>query len=107
MKIEYLNENFSISDQLSIEDVASLSSVGVRTIVCNWSDNEVPDQVSFKAVSDEAAKCGIHTHHIDFAPKGLSEDIGESFKAVFDSDKRVHAYCRTGVRSKMIFDAMK
>jgi len=47
MKLETINNQFSISSQICCEDVEQLSKEGVQTLICIRPDNEAHDQTSF------------------------------------------------------------
>ena len=43
MKIEYINDVFSVSGHLIVEGIQSVADDGVPVIVCNRSDGEAGD----------------------------------------------------------------
>ncbi len=106
MKIEKINDNFSVSDQVFIEDIPALLSEGVELIVCNRPDNEATGQPYFTDIQTAAKEHGIEAHLIDFAPKALTQDKTLAFKKIVESNKKIHGYCFTGGRAKMIYNSM-
>lgn len=103
MKIEHINDNLSVSDQIVVDDLKALVNTGVKMIVCNRPDNETNGQPTFSELQEATSKLGIEAVLIDFAPGKLTYDKTRAFAEVLATNKKVHAYCRTGARSKMIF----
>lgn len=105
MNIKNLDDNFSISEQISLEDVKMLAAKGVKTIICNRPDNEEPNQLSYKEISDTAKAHGIDFAYIPAKGRDIPEESLEAFSQLFEnrSDKK-HAYCRTGARSSIFWN---
>jgi sulfide:quinone oxidoreductase len=103
MKIERINDNFSVSGQINIDDVQVLADQGVQVIVCNRPDEESPDHTRFEEIRGAADRLGIATHMIGFSPNSLTYEKSQSFAKVVASNKNIHAYCRTGSRAKIIY----
>lgn len=107
MKIEHINDNFSVSDQIVIEDIQSLVDIGVTLIVCNRPDGEASDQAPFFELKEAADKLAVEIVLIAFKPGELTNELLMSFAAVVAKHKRVHAFCRTGSRSKVIYQRVE
>lgn len=103
MHIKTLDEQVSISDQISSDDVAELSKQGVQILVCNRPDGEADHQEAFSSLEDAAGEFGIEMLHIPFRNGELADTHREEFIAATQSNKRIHAYCRTGNRSTMLW----
>lgn len=105
MKMQNLAENVTVSDQISFGDVPQLARQGVKILVCNRPDNEAEGQVNFTVIAGLAETCGIKALHLPFT--GL--DIPDSHIAVFAEQlatkQPIHAYCRTGNRSRNLWQA--
>ena len=64
MIVKQVSSSFSVSDQLTPDDVDTLAANGVRTLVCNRPDGEVAGQPSFADISKRAAQHGIGMHYL-------------------------------------------
>jgi len=97
-----INENFSVSPQLAINDLQEIAHLGFKTVVCNRPDGEGgPEQPTSEAMAAAAKALGITFVYfpvVSGAPLDLerAEDFAEQIEecpipAVF--------YCRSGMRS--------
>ena len=106
MSIYQLSDTVSVASQIRTEDVANLADMGFTTIICNRPDGEDFGQPT----ADEIAEaCAARTKTFYFIPgdrSGLTKDMVESFhEAVTQSAGKVLAYCRSGQRSSMLWQA--
>lgn len=105
MNIEHITNNFAVAPQITAADVASLASSGYQLIICNRPDGESPEQPAFADIEAKAEELGIRTVYIPFTAQSLSVDHVERFKSVYETDQKTLAYCRSGNRCKMLFEA--
>lgn len=105
MNAQRLTSRFSVSDQIHPEDLPELAEDGVEIVVCNRPDGEAADQPAFRTISEAAAEHGMEAVHIPFTAGAMSREHIDRFAELLDSGKRVHAYCRTGKRSRTLFEA--
>jgi uncharacterized protein (TIGR01244 family) len=107
MNINRLDQQVSVSGQLSSEDIASLTALGIELLVCNRPDNESDDQPSYKAIEAAAQANGIEIYNIPFSGGQMQAEQVDAFIALLNTQKRIHAYCRTGNRSSQLWAAAK
>ena len=99
MTIKRLTDSLTVSGQLSEEDFLHLSSIGVKTVICNRPDNEDAGQPSFDEVSEIAKKYDISCHFMPIISGRMSIDDGIEFGKLIETiTEPVHAYCRSGTR---------
>jgi len=103
MKIENVSSQVSVSDQLTVDDLQELADAGIHIIVCNRPDKEDKNQTPFYLIAEKAESLGMEAHHIPFASRNVSLLDRDRFCKHLKTDKRLHAYCRTGNRSKTIW----
>ena len=103
MKIEHINNNLSISGQIAVDDIQALADIGVQVIVCNRPDGEAIGQPLFSELQLAADQLGVETVLIDFAPGKITKKMTAAFNEVLASNKKVHAFCRSGTRSKTLY----
>ncbi len=106
MTIYRLSENCAVSSQIQPADVAAIAAEGFKSIICNRPDGEDPGQ---PAASDVEAECKTHGVAFSLIPidrSGLTMDMVEGFQnAVRASEGPVLAYCRSGQRSSVLWQA--
>ncbi|MGB0664419.1 MAG: TIGR01244 family sulfur transferase [Pontibacterium sp.] len=105
MNLKQLDNKVSVSDQITSSDVSALAAQGVDLIICNRPDNEAADQPSFESIKAAADAAGVNALCIPFVAGKMSPEQVNEFKAAVGEAKRVHAYCRTGNRSSIIYNA--
>ncbi len=103
MSMQQLNEQVSVSGQLTVGDLPALKELGVELLVCNRPDGESADQPLFEEIAKAARQLGMSVENIPFAGSEMTEDHGREFAALLSSGKRTHAYCRSGARSGNLF----
>ena len=105
MKVENMSSSISVSDQISVEDIKKLADGGVKILVCNRPDNEGQDQPEFAALKDKALTLGMETYYMPFSPGELTEEQIKDFAVLLDTRQKLHAFCRSGNRSKTLYNA--
>ena len=101
MQLYWLSDTIGVSDQISPEDVLELSSLGVKSIICNRPDRESePDQPDAESIRQASKKLGIE---FVFYPVESNfqtvQDASQMAKHLCALPKPVIAYCRSGGRS--------
>lgn len=107
MDITLLDQQVSVSGQMSTEDVASFVDAGVEILVCNRPDNESAGQPLFSDIAAVAQAAGITVVNISFSGGQMQPEQAEEFSQLLATGKRIHAYCRTGNRSSQIWSVAK
>ena len=106
MAIYRLSESCAVASQIQAADVAALAADGFTTIICNRPDGEDFGQPTAAAIAAECEAHGITFCFIPIDRSGLTMDMVESFRdAVAASTGHVLAYCRSGQRSSVIWQA--
>ncbi|MBR7889147.1 TIGR01244 family phosphatase [Marinomonas sp. A79] len=105
MQRKHITEQYSVSEQLTLNDVDTLAAAGVTLIICNRPDNEESGQLAFADIAAVAKDKGIATAHIPFSGGQMTEDDIKAFIGTIQDAENVHAFCRTGNRSTQIWQA--
>jgi sulfide:quinone oxidoreductase len=104
--IYQLSETCAVSSQLHTTDIAGLAADGITTVICNRPDGEDFGQPEARVVAAECEAHGIAFHNIPIDRSGLTMDMVERFRsAVATSTGQVLAYCRSGQRSSVLWQA--
>ncbi len=106
MTVYRLSESCAVAGQIGPDDVAALAEDGFTTIVCNRPDGEELGQPPAAYIAAECAARGIAFHFIPIGRSGLTMDLVEQFRrAVDESAGPLLAYCHSGQRSAVIWQA--
>ncbi len=104
MDIKYIAPDFSVSGQITPEDVGVIAGQGFRSLIINRPDGEVDDQPAREAIEAAAARHGIAVRYVPVTPGKLSDGDVQAFSAAFHGlPAPVLAFCRTGTRSTTLW----
>jgi len=104
MKFAKINNELTVSDQISIEDLKEIHAQGYKTIFCNRPDHESEGQLDFLSIEKEAQNLGIKAIHQPVIGGQISDDDIAQFGCYFEvAQKPVFAYCRTGTRCSTLW----
>src|SRR5690554_3568331 len=102
MEIRPLSDNYSVSPQISTDDVPAIAAAGYTTVICNRPDGEtLPEN---RAAAIRAAVEAEGLRFIDNAFTGQTfgeEHITAQRNAIDSADGPVLAYCASGNRSSI------
>lgn len=104
MDLKKISSKFSVSPQITANDVAQLAEEGYRAIICNRPDGEGADQPSFEEIETAAKAAGIEARYVPVTSGMVKDDDVAAFGAALkDVQRPVLAYCRTGTRSATLW----
>lgn len=97
-----LEEGMFVSGQIRPEEVADLAARGIRMIVNNRPDGEVPDQPAAAEIEAAAAAAGLAYR---FAPvtQLTPDSVVQMAAALAAADGPVLAFCTSGTRSTFLW----
>ena len=98
--IKRVSSDFSVSAQITEEDVHELARLGVKSLICNRPDGEAADQPNVSEIESAAAQAGMALAYLPVVSGNFSAaDIADFLGALHRLPAPTHAYCRTGTRS--------
>jgi uncharacterized protein (TIGR01244 family) len=104
LDVKRINDQVSVSPQISPDDLPALKAAGFTTIINNRPDGESPDQPSSATMQAAAEALGLAYRYIPLGREGVSSQMVEDTKATLEgSDGQVLAYCRSGTRSTTLW----
>ena len=104
MKFAKINNELTVSDQITIEDLKEIQAQGYKTIFCNRPDQESEGQLDFSAIEKEASNLDIKVIHQPVIGGQISDDDVAQFSCYFEAaQKPIFAYCRTGTRCSTLW----
>ncbi len=105
MRITKISEQFAVSPQISVEDVATAAAQGYKTIMCNRPDNEEFGQPSAQTIEAAAKAHGLDFHWVPVSHQGMAPDTLDRFQAVISAENGpILAYCRSGNRCSILWN---
>jgi uncharacterized protein (TIGR01244 family) len=105
MDIREINDEYSVSGQIMIEELDAIKDMGFKSIVCHRPDQEDAGQPAFADIAARAAELGIETRHIPVGPMGVTVEAVEGMVDALDELPRpMLGYCRSGARSTRIYE---
>ena len=84
MDIKTVNEEFSVSAQIDLDDLKLLSERGVRSLICNRPDGEAADQINVTEVETAAAGLGMAVVYLPVVSGSFSEQDVSDFLAAME-----------------------
>ena len=104
MDIRPIDDDYSVSGQIAVDDLDAIKAMGFKSIVCHRPDHEAPDQPDFALVATRAKELGIEIAHIPVGPMGVTADaVREMVDALDELPRPMLGYCRSGARSTNIY----
>jgi len=101
---KFINDNFSVSGQIALTDIADLKSQGIKTLICNRPDSEDVSQLEADVVKFAAEKEGLEFFFIPVVSGQITQAQSEEFARVIErAPKPIHAYCRSGTRCTILW----
>ena len=100
MDIKTIAPDFSVSPQLTAQDVGLAASKGYRAILINRPDGEASEQPNHEEIFAAAERHGLNVRYIPVTPGDITRaDVSNFATAMRELPAPVLAYCRTGTRS--------
>jgi uncharacterized protein (TIGR01244 family) len=100
MDIRPIDDDYSVSGQITIEDLDEIKAMGFKSIVCHRPDGESPDQTPFSVIAARAEELGLDIAHVPVGPMGVTEQAVQGMVDALDEFPRpMLGYCRSGARS--------
>lgn len=99
-----LSDEYTVSGQITPDDVQEIASRGYRSIMCNRPDGESPDQPDFAEIEAAAREAGLEVAFLPVVSGQITDEDVEAFrKRIAELPKPVFAYCRSGGRCQNLW----
>ncbi|MEH6660921.1 MAG: TIGR01244 family sulfur transferase [Parasphingorhabdus sp.] len=98
-----INDNISVSPQITLEDVAAAKAEGVSLIINNRPDGEDPSAPQSADIEAAARDAGMKYIAIPITHSGFSGPQVDAMIAALADDDKILAYCRSGTRSTLLW----
>jgi uncharacterized protein (TIGR01244 family) len=107
MRVSKIDDQFSVTGQITPDQIPTISAAGFRAIVCARPDNEEGGQPSFDAVAREAEKHGLQIVHIPVSGMLGEGQIIRFHQAMEQMPRPVLGYCRSGARAGSLYATLQ
>ena len=99
----HIAEDFFVSPQITVNDIASAKEAGVSLIINNRPDGEAPGQPDGAAIEEAAKTAGISYLALPVGAAGISMEMLTDFnQAVNETNGIAMGYCASGTRSTIL-----
>lgn len=105
MNVTQLSPTFRVSPQITTDDVAEAKAQGIDVIVCNRPDGESADQIPAADIRRACESAGIKFVELPMNGPNYSPEQVSTLKSLVDGGSNILAYCRTGNRSSILYNA--
>ena len=100
MDIRRIDDELSVSPQISADDIRAIAQAGYRAIVCNRPDGEAADQPLYSELERRALEQGLQVRYLPAESGKVTDAQGAEFgRLMAELPKPALAFCRTGMRS--------
>jgi sulfide:quinone oxidoreductase len=100
-----IDDNFSSSPQIDVEDLAEIKAAGFKSVICNRPDDEDGGAHADHALLEATAQTlGLKFFYLPVVPGQMTESHVSQFKAAMETlPGPVLGYCRLGMRAKTLY----
>lgn len=99
-----LDENISVTPQISVEDINTAASLGFKTIIANRPDGEEYGQVPMAALEQAAKEAGLSWVYQPVVSGQFTQQSVIDFATHYaNAEKPILAFCRTGTRCSILW----
>ena len=106
MKITQIDGNFSITPQISADNLNEIKAAGFKSVICNRPDSEDGGaHPGHELMESEARKLGLEFAYLPVIPGQINDNHVDQFRALVDKlPGPVLGYCRMGMRAKTLYE---
>ncbi|GAB1379783.1 protein tyrosine phosphatase family protein [Pararhodobacter aggregans] len=104
MDIRPLTDSYSVTPQITPEDLSAIKAAGYRTVICNRPDPEIPEDLHAEAMRAAVEAAGLRFVVNPVFPGQLTmENVEIQRDTIDDAEGPVLAYCASGNRSSIVW----
>lgn len=104
MEYREIGDNYSVSGQITPDQIAAVKAAGFKSVICNRPDDEQPGQPSADSVKKAAEAAGLGFRYIPVVSGQITEqNVSDQAAALEDLQGPVFAYCRSGARCTNLY----
>jgi uncharacterized protein (TIGR01244 family) len=108
MDVRQITESYSVSPQVTPDEIAAIKAAGFKTVNCNRPDGEQPGQPSHDAIKAAVEAAGLTFRYIPVVSGQMTmENVEDQAAALDEVEGPVLAYCRSGTRCTNLYAAIQ
>ncbi len=105
MDIRPINDEYSVTGQIAVEDLDQIKAMGFRSIVCHRPDDEEPGQPRYADIAARAEELGLDIRHVPVGRNGVDANgVTAMVDALDELPRPMLGFCRSGARSTAIYE---
>lgn len=99
MDIRQITPRYSVTPQISVEDLAAIKAAGFTRVICNRPDEEVPPSHQAATIEAAAKALGLEFLTLPLTHQTMTpENTAAQLAMIEASEGPVLAYCASGTR---------
>ncbi len=104
MDARVITPRYSVSPQISAEDLPAIAAAGYKMVICNRPDEEVPPSHQADAIRAAAEAAGLRFEALPLTHQTMTpENVAAQREFYENSEGPVLAYCASGTRSSVVW----
>lgn len=108
MEYRQITDDYSVSGQITPDEVAAIKAAGFKSVICNRPDDEQHGQPSADSVKSAVEAAGLAFRYIPVISGAMTGDnVADMAEALDEMDGPVFAYCRSGTRCTNLYMAIQ
>lgn len=108
MQYRQITEDYSVSPQISVDDVKLIKEAGFKSVICNRPDSEDPGQPGHDEIQKAAEAAGLTFRWVPvISGQMTAQNVEDQAAALEDLPAPVFAYCRSGTRCTNLYAAIQ
>lgn len=108
MEYRQITDDYSVSGQITPDEVAAIKAAGFKSVICNRPDDEQAGQPTADSVKAAVEAAGLGFRYIPVISGQMTGDnVADMADALDEMDGPVFAYCRSGTRCTNLYMAIQ
>jgi uncharacterized protein (TIGR01244 family) len=108
MDVRQITESYSVSPQITPDEIAAIKAAGFKTVICNRPDGEQSGQPSHETIKAAVEAAGLAFRYIPVISGQMTmENVEDQAAALDEVQGPVLAYCRSGTRCTNLYAAIQ
>ncbi|SPJ28474.1 TIGR01244 family sulfur transferase [Falsiruegeria mediterranea] len=104
MDIRPITDRYSVSPQISVEDVPAIAEAGYTKVICNRPNAEVPPSHQADAIEQAVRAAGMEFEVLELTHQTMSQDnVARQREMAECGSGKVLAYCASGTRCSVVW----
>ncbi|MBO9449179.1 TIGR01244 family phosphatase [Tropicibacter sp. R16_0] len=104
MDIRPITDRYSVSPQISVEDVPAIAEAGYNKVICNRPNAEVPPSHQADAIEQAVRAAGMDFEVLELTHQTMTPDnVARQREMAEACSGKVLAYCASGTRCSVVW----